>query len=323
MDTLFIIILIVLLGFYFIFKSFRIKSSKQDYYFRLGELLLIGAVLGFLSNELIAPLISPRVSDIKITPIYIQSQEPDNPNAGIKYYTLFDVEYEIELPYFLFTTNFNLKMPGKVKGQSIDLITSFQENNPYYEINLPQKSLSGSFLSYQQLKGVIPIIIKANAREIKKIHAHFIVREESDLHEGTASRSDYFWWTYTTISPIKSTGNIVTSPKMSFVGLGIDKYGNYYRFYDVLIKSLTDLEIKGLRIPFPHEFEFCNDGIKLDKEFDIIISIDLEPKESKHILALSRIPADEKLGKTDFVFNFTSEDECYGQWLKYKELTSR
>ena len=214
-------------------------------------------------------------------------------------------------------------MPGKQSYNNVDLVTSLQEKNSYYEINLPDEVISGSFVTYQKLNGEIPIIIKADKGEIKTIQARFIVREKMRFHPTPIERSDPYWWTLTSISPIDSIGTEVSSSKMSLIGFGLDQKGNYYRFYDMIIKSNTDLEIKGLRRGVTEDPIFCSDGIELSKEFDKYISIDLKAKEVKHILAVSKVPETKIILEDEFVFNFTSENKCYGQWLKYKELTGK
>jgi len=308
---------------YLIYKSMSSTNSDNKSWRWLTQLIITLIVIGFVSNELISPLISPRVSNIKITPLYIQSEQPQNPDDMIKYYTLFKVEYEIEFPYILMNNKLDLRLPGKsiYQNRNIDLITSLQENNPYYEIDLSEEFLDrGSFLSYEKINGILPIKIKTNSREIKKIYAKFIIREINDIHGINFERSDHYWWTHSTISPIESTGNMVTHSYMSSIGFGIDQRGKYYRFYDLVVKSLTDLEIKGLRISVMERPIFCDEGIELDKEYNKYISIDLQPREIRHILAVSEVPETKKIMETDVVFNFTSETQCYGQWLKYKEL---
>ena len=317
------LLLVILLSICFLCKSFSIKKPiyKKEQYWKLFQLGITVFLIGFVSNEMVAPLVSPRVSDIKIIPLYIQGEQPQDPENEVKYFSLFEVEYEIELPYFLVDDKLKLRLPGKHIYRNIDLITSFQENNPYYDINLPDEYLSGSFLPYNKIDGRLPIKINTNAREIKKIHAKFIIREIYEFHGINYKRSDNFWWTHSTISPIDSTGNDVTRSHMSLIGFGQDQYGNYYRFYDTVIKSLTDLEIKGLRIGVTKSPVFCDDGIELDKEYDKYISIDLQPREVKHILAISRVPDTKSIIETDVVFNFTYESRCYGSWLKYQEIT--
>lgn len=306
-----------------IYKCMSSANFDNKSWMWLTQLIITLIVIGFVSNELISPLISPRVSDIKITPLYIQSEQPPNPKDGIKYYTLFQVEYEIEFPYFLMYDKLNLRLPGKSIYQNIDLITSLQENNPYYEIDLSEELLDwGSFLSYEKINGILPIKIKTNSREIKRIYAKFIIREINDIHGINFERSDNYWWTHSTISPIESTGNVVTHSHMSLIGFGRNQWGDYYRFYDVVIKSLTDLEIKGLSISVTERPIFCDEGIELNKEYKYI-SIDLQPREIKHMLAVSKVPETKKITETNVVFNFTSETPCYGQWLKYKELIGK
>jgi len=277
-------------------------------------------IVGFISNQIVSPLVSPRVSNIKITPLYIQGMESETAKQDINYYILFDVEYEIEMPLFLLYETLDLRMPGEQTHQNIDLITSFQENNPYYEINLDKELLEkGSFLPYDKINGKIPLIIKADSMEIKKINAHFIIREKNDLHQISFNKKGHYWWTDATISPIKSSGNVVTEPYFSLIGYGLNEHGHYYGFYDIVIESLTDLEIKGLTIVARDKLTYCDEGVELYKLYEHI-SIDLRPKEIKHILAVFEVPETTKITNKDFVFDFTSKTECYGQWLKYKEL---
>ncbi len=317
-----IIFLYLLWMFYKSYKSKeKLRKDKTDFYWRLIQLFITLVFIVFLSNEIIAPLISPRITEIKISPMNIWGMEASAIEEEINYYTLFDVDYEIELPFFLWTKHINLRMPGE-KSSNIDLVTSFQENNPYYKINLPEKDMSGSFLSYEKFKGFVPIIIKANSREIKKIHVNFIVREKNEPHPISIKRSDPYWYTVTTISPKDSTGNDVSHPEMSLIGYGQDQHGNYYGFNDLVIKSMTDLEINGLRIEVTEDTILCSEGFELIKEYDKYISIDLQAKEMKHILALSRVPEKRGILNEEVTFNFTQESLCYGAWLKYKQLTA-
>ncbi len=313
------VFIVVVSGFllYGYIKTTKPKN-KNDLYLNLLKLLLSITLVWFVSNELVAPIFSPRVSEITITPIFIQSMQPNTPEDPVYYYTIFDVRYDIEMPYFKLIDSLNLRMPGRDEYQNIDLITSLQENNPYYTIDLNETKLSGSFLSYKELNGKIPILIKANSREVKKISSHLIIREKNDLHSNSIVRSNHFWWTHTSIFPIKSTGNDVTDAYGSLIGYG-NLHGTFYSFYDIVIKSLTDLEIKGLYVPTNLEI-YCDNGVKLDKEFNKYISIDLQPRETKHILGISRVTDNRTMLENSYKFNFTSETECYGQWLKYKEL---
>ena len=280
-------------------------------------------MIGFLSNELISPLFSPRIANIEIVPLYIQGDDPETPDETVKYYTIFDVDYEIELPFFPLINKFNLKLPGKSRTQNIDIIISRLEIHPYYFIDLKEHLLSkGSFLPYDTIGGILPIRIKSSSREIKKIHIHLPVREENDLHHNTLGISDQYWWTHTNIFPIKTTGNAVTESEMVFIGYGQDQNKNIFKFYDLIIKSLTNLEIKGLRIPITKNHTFCSDGIKLNKEFGRYISIDLNPREIKHILAYSK--TSKKMEDSDILINFYYDyaEECYPAWLEYKEVVN-
>jgi len=304
-------------------KSIKKPKIEKEYYWKTFNLLIMLLFMFYLSNELVSPILSPRISEIKITPLYIWGMEPTDPNKEIEYYTIFEVNYDIEMPFFLFDEKINLRMPGRQSYNNVDLITSLQEKNPYYEINLPDEDISGIFVTYQKLNGEVPIIIKASKREIKTIQARFIVREKMRFHPSSIERSNPYWWTLTSISPIDSIGTEVSFSQMSLIGFGLDQKGNYYRFYDMIVKSSTDLEIKGLRRGVTEDPVFCSDGIELTKEFDKYISIDLKAKEVKHILAVSKVPETKRILENEFVFNFTSEDECYGQWLKYKELTGK
>lgn len=299
------------------------KSPKGDKTWKWFNILITIIIAGILSNQVVTPLFYPRVSEIKITPLAIWGIEPNNPTQAVHNYILFDVDYEIELPMdWRDEFHFSLRMPGKENyNDIIALITPFQENNPYYEVDFSEELKSDNFISREQLEGQIPITIKANAWEIKKINAHFIIREKIDLTFSNIGRSDPYWWTDATILPIQSRRGIVTDPHGSLIGYGIDQYGNYYRFYDWVIKSLTDLEIRGLRVPINENQILCDDSIRLDKEYDKFVSIDLEPKETRHMLMFSRVKDPEReIRDSHFIFNFTSETDCYGKWLKYKEI---
>ena len=296
------------------------SPEEKDHYWKSIQLFITIVFICFLSNELVAPLVSPRIIDIKTTPMYIWGMEPSSSDEEINYYTLYDIVYEIELPYVLLNKKIDLRMPGE-ESSTIDLVTSFQENNPYYNITISEKDMNGSFLSSRKLNGMIPILINTHSREIKKIQAHFIVREKIDFHPSRIVRSNPRCRTKTTISPIHSTGNEVPNSERSLIGYGQDQYGGRYRFYDLVTKSMTDLEINGFRIPVEENSIFCSEGFELTKEYDKYISIDLQPKEMKHILVLNDVSEEMSILDGEVVFNFTQASLCYGAWLKYKELT--
>lgn len=321
---IFLVFLIVLIILFLRFYTTK-NDKNREKYFKTIEIILLSfiPVFGlFISNEVIQPIFSPQIRDLEIKPLFIQSQESDT--KDLIYYTVFEAKYKVALPLFSIfpkSKEIDLKLPGKEdRALDLDVIISFQENSPYYKINLPEKELYGSFLNYQKINSKIPIKILSDADEIKEVDIKIIFRERTEMDFSSPRYSMPYWWTVNTVYPIGNDKEIVKWGYNNLLGYGKWKpFNNYYAFYDFKIQSATDLKIKGLGINVQDEYEFCDGEIKLFKSYGRI-SIDLEPREIKHILVLNRIENQDIISDKDFKFDFESQSECIGQFVKYKEL---
>lgn len=321
-----IILSLCVVGFliYFIYKYVVSNKKEGEKYWNYIQLIFLGSGLlftGILTNQLVQPLVSPRVEDISIKPLYIQTmgEYPKLPD----YYAVFEVTYNIAIPLFPFYRNITLKLPGEdVTGENLYFITQMLRKNPYFNLGLDERFL-GTFLSYKGIAGSIPIIISINAFEAKKIDVKFLVAEKIDFNEASIAQSDFYWWTDTTIAPEIINRNIITWPYGSILGYGRRKpLGVFRSFHDEAIKNLANIEIRGHKIRVGKGSIWCYEGIEQSTEHledGDYISIDLEPRETKHLLVLTPIDSSD-VNKKSFQFDYWSETECPGAWLKYKEL---
>ena len=288
-------------------------------------LVIITIIGGIISNQLIHPLFFPRVNKVTVEPLFIQLRDDNN-----KFYTVFKVNYHIDVPLFplykVFGTYFNLDAPGFKESTdfpkcNIFWLGTFYANQPY--VDLPEK-FKENWVNLDEINGKIQINLPLFFN-VKSVEFSGYLAEETVLREQELTISNYYWWNYQCID--SSQPYAITRPEWQLLGYGEKLDSNtLFRFYEVRVKNLNNLEVRGYRItlrPYTNS-RVCYDFYSVEKIMcgnNDCISIDLEPKETKKFLVLEIIKPEEIKDK-NVKLNFTSETICFGAWKRYLELLS-
>ncbi|MBW2974769.1 hypothetical protein KY366_03550 [Candidatus Woesearchaeota archaeon] len=318
-----------------ILKNFWIKHWWKTLQIS-GFLIMLGITL-LITNQVVQPLFSPRISEMEITPLHIKLEQSNDFN-DIRYFGIYEVSYVIETPFFYNNKPIVVELPGRLDDSTFleknaEWTSYYTLNHPYYIINLSKnlfKKIRGNhgWIDIKLLERKIPLIIKPNAREMRKITVKFWLREEIDsLYRPHLTLQDSDWYSANQIAPTDFKRDFATEPEFIPIGYAVRKpYNSTYEFGLIKIRSLSDIEIENIAIE-THDVETVCDGVmplkKVGKNKYILTT--LKPKETKTFFTLTsakEIGKNKEIMDYDYVFNFTSSAYpfCYGIWREQKEL---
>ena len=243
----------------------------------------------FITNQIVQPLFSPRVTNMDITPLYIQSSDKD-------YYLVAKVSYLIDVPLFPVDRSINLFLPGNAQ-----LNTQFKEDNPHITVDIFEK-IEG-VKNFESLKS-ISVSVNTDGFKNKQLTSNFYIVEKLDkerlVGRGNIGYSDNYWWNWLSISPIIEC--MVTTPDRSFVGYGT--YGDRkFSFTQIQIRNNCDLEIKGYRMRSDDSELICDDDVELAVG-DGYVSFDINPRETKRLI-LVKEDNDARIYNHTFTFPYS------------------
>lgn len=276
----------------------------------------VGVILigGIITNQIIQPIFTPRISEIKFEPMYVQYLR----DIGNNWYEVNKVTYSIEVPLFP-----NFKLLGKTLGKnttilkfpnSIKINKHLKNKNPYIYVPLFEDRDS-NFIDTNSIK----IILHTDAWMNRNLEQIFYIYNPTDMKISGFSDPVDFQWNFQELNSGYPCNIIKTNKKL--VGFG-QSDSKYYRFYIQSIKSRCNLDIRlfPLEIIKENYQTICLNENKVIPNDRNEIIIDISPKEIKNILFIED-PLNQH-PENAIVFNWTySEDSiCFYAWRKYQEL---
>lgn len=265
----------------------------------LISIIVTIVIVGIISNQVVQPMFSPRLSTFTVTePLYVQSQIENK----IEYYKVFKVSYEIEPALFgSMPQNLTISLPGKLNRDifsptsDIEFISQLREANPYANIMLPQKLNNDNFIDIEKLGGDLKVVIYTNGWDIKKFTLDLFFREQTEINEADKTSPIHRWWSTSTISPESPIiiENYYMSP-IVYAILNRDDGKYMYELKALVLENKNDIEVRGYAIPiFDNTIRVCEGSVGLNikgyKGGDYI-DLDLFPHETRTILFFKTIP---------------------------------
>ncbi len=286
-------------------------------------------ITGIISNQLVQPLFTPRLSDMQITPLYVQFFED-----GREYYTVHRVSYKIEAPVApFFGNNIDLKVPGYFSpfeddliwypSQKVYLIGSLYEHNPY--IKIPTKYFNRSTnIDLEDSNGKLRVSLDTGFFSTKEVNFNIYIMEKADIEMSNLAYPNHRWWNHQSVSPDHEY-NIARYGQL----LGYATNTRYkedpnldYHISEDRIKNMNDLPIRGFRVHVQEDYLVCLDGIELNRikecygDTEFCVKLDLDPKETKTLLIQHTVPA-SSVSPNSVRINYSSENRCPGLWAEY------
>ena len=269
-------------------------------------------ITGFLANQLVQPIFVPRVSEVKVEPLYIQFIDDH-------YYSVNKLIYNIEVPLIPIKTSTEIKF---LKNYEIN--TKFKQKNPYIDVDIFGYT-KPNFLKIDSTN----ITLKTNGFKNKNLEQIFYVFEPITIdNTGWFTYPEDFQWSDSELNtgyPCQVIGS-----NYNVLGYGKNIYGQYEKFSMKSIKSRCNLEIRNFKLPLIKDDEnsqttIC-DGENEGRANKNSILISIRPGETKNILFVKeQLDIFDKLAinRTDTViFNWTyqHESKCFYAWKKYQQL---
>lgn len=297
------------------------NKSKSEFCWRVIQVIIAIFFVFLFANEIVQPFFFPRVTDIEINPLNIQSEDITN-YENISYYIIYEVKYKVLPPLLLVPFGkTELRIPGG-KSDNIEIAYSLQENNPYYELVINKQPYK-TFISSSNLSGVFPIKITTSAIEIKNIEIILIIREKIDSNSwGSIGASSSYLWTGTRIKPIISKGDFYATSNPSKLGYALKQSGGaVFKIDSIDVKNLKELEIFGLAIKIGEVDVVCDENINVHIIKDFVL-VGLKPNEDKRLLLIKHVGGPGyQIPKYMKSVSFTGDwDDCSTYNQVYKKL---
>ena len=283
---------------------FLTKLLKSD----TSRFIITILITGLLANQLIQPIFTPRVSEVKVEPLYIQFVDDH-------YYSVNKLIYNIEVPLIPIERSIEIKF---LKNYKIN--TKFEKRNPYIDVKVFEDS-KPNFINVDSTN----ITIKTNGFKNKNLEQIFYVFDPIDIDTtGWFTYPEDFQWSDSKLN----TGypcQIIHSNNYQVLGYGKNMYGRYEQFFLISIKNRCNLEIRNFKLDINENKDnsqttIC-DGENEGRANKNSILIELRPGEIKNILFVKDFLSEfdkRFITNTSIFFNWTyqPESKCYYAWKK-------
>lgn len=287
--------------------------------------IVITIIIAFITINAVHPLFSPRVSHYEIIPQYIQSLGSD---GTPHYYIIHKIVYYVDIPLFpWFNKDITLNLPLTEQNQitNIEFMCENKQDSLYLKVDYSFCD-DKPFILVDNFAGRLHAKIKDNSGRIMSDIISVYLKEQINVQETPLSDTEHYWYSYSILAPEVKV-NIASRINKLF-GYGIDSYNNTYIFREVILKSETDMKIKGYRLNVGNSDEqivdVCSEKYRLDtinigdSEY---VSIDLEPQEMIMVLVIIPLgyPLDEKEKEAAIIFPISRNEFCRDGWRVYNE----
>ncbi len=283
-----------------------------------------------ITNQIVQPLWSPRISEMTISPLYIQLDTADQLNPP-KYYGVYKVSYRIQNPLLRRNTSLNLQLPGRTKESSFrepsdaQWIFYYQVQDPHYIIDITEEEIrkkrdSRGFIDIADL--TIPIVLQKSGLKQRETSIELFLREETSAGHIDYSFSNPGWYSDNKVMPTFFNGEFYTQPKSTSLGFAINKYTN--RTYEVgliTLKSLTDVRVNSLAINGAEKDWICAGPVELSKQSGHVL-VELAPHQTINLITIDRFEGESPKWANTFLFRGGESEMCPGIWPHVKDYVN-
>jgi hypothetical protein len=295
------------------------KKEKFDFHYDLTKFIitfLVGTVLAIIiTNQVVHPMFSPRLSEYTSEPLYIQMKGDDG------YRLVVELSYTIEVPLFPFKNSIIIRLPNKedpfANSDDIEISELNGKDNPYVRIPL--------FESTEQIDKTlksIELIIDSNGFEIKEVTQEIYLEEKlnSRITEGVIGWQSRYWYNDLALEPIIEC-NVLNSREDT---IGYAKWKD--KFYELRKKDFLnncDLDVRGLQnILYDVDSFACDEQNSLEYGNNKYIKFDIDAREEKRILIVKEIGSVPEHIKQSSIIEIqrTEHEDCFNFWNAYKKL---